>query len=358
MMRVIRARVDSGALRSNLQLVRTCAPGCRVMAVVKANAYGHGLIATALALADADAFAVARLEEAIALRSAGLKRRIVLLEGVFDVEQLAEAAHLGLDLVVHQELQIALLEQDREQRRHRLWLKVDTGMNRLGFRPERFRAAFERLMQRQPPPLELRVLTHLSGADEEDGQSTADQLARLEPLLAGLPAELSIANSAAILAQPQTHAQWVRPGLALYGISPFAGRRGAQFGLRPAMTLESTVIAVREVLCGERVGYGGTWQAQRPSRVAIIAAGYGDGLLRSLATGTPILIGRRRASLVGRVSMDMIAADVTDLPGIGVGDRVELWGTELPVEELAAAAGTIAYELVCAVSQRVPIELV
>lgn len=357
MMRLIRARVDSSALRSNLQVVRACAPGRRVMAVVKANAYGHGLISTALALADADAFAVARLEEAVALRAAGLKRRIVLLEGVFNAEQLSEAGRLELDLVVHQELQIALLEQDPLQRRRRLWLKVDTGMNRLGFRPERFRAAWERIMRLLPPPLELRVLTHLSGADEEDGQSTAEQLARLAPLVAGLPAELSIANSAAILALPQTHAHWVRPGLALYGISPFPGRRGSQFGLRPAMTLESTVIAVREVLAGERVGYGGIWQAPRSSRVAIIAAGYGDGLLRSLANGAPILIGRRRVPLVGRVSMDMIAADVSELPGVAVGDRVELWGTELPVEELASAAGTIPYELVCAVSQRVPIEL-
>src|SRR6185437_12596871 len=261
------------------------------------NAYGHGLIATALALADADAFAVARLEEAIALRSAGLERRIVLLEGVFDAEQLAEAHRLDLDLVVHQELQIALLEQDREQRRYRLWLKVDTGMNRLGFRPERFRAAWERVMQRRPPPLELRVMTHLAGADEEDGRCTSEQLARLKPLMDGIGAELSIANSAAILAHPQTHAQWVRPGLALYGVAPFGGRRGAQFGLRPAMTLESTVIAVRDVLAGERVGYGGSWQAERPSRVAIIAAGYGDGLLRSLAPSSPVLIGRRRAPL-------------------------------------------------------------
>jgi alanine racemase len=358
MMRLIRARVDTGALRANLQVVRACAPGCRVMAVVKANAYGHGLLPTALALADADAFAVARLEEAVALRAAGLKRRIVLLEGVFNAEQLLEAGELELDLVVHQDLQIALIEQYGRERRFRLWLKVDTGMNRLGFRVERFRAAWERLMQRRPPPLELRVLTHLSGADEEDGRSTAEQLARLEPLLAGLGAELSIANSAAILAHPQTHAQWVRPGLALYGISPFAGRRGAQLGLRPAMTLESTVIAVREVLAGERVGYGGTWQAARGSRIAIVAAGYGDGLLRSLAPATPVLIGRRRAPLVGRVSMDMIAADVTDLPGTAVGDRVELWGAELPVEELAKSAGTIPYELVCAVSQRVPLELV
>jgi alanine racemase len=358
MMRLIRARVDTGALRANLQVVRACAPGCRVMAVVKANAYGHGLLPTALALADADAFAVARLEEAVALRAAGLKRRIVLLEGVFNAEQLLEAGELELDLVVHQDLQIALIEQYGRERRFRLWLKVDTGMNRLGFRLERFRAAWERLMQRQPPPLELRVLTHLSGADEEDGRSTAEQLARLKPLMVGLGAELSIANSAAILAHPQTHAQWVRPGLALYGISPFAGRRGAQLGLRPAMTLESTVIAVREVLAGERVGYGGTWRARGDSRIAIVAAGYGDGLLRSLAPATPVLIGRRRAPLVGRVSMDMIAVDVTDLPGTAVGDRVELWGSELPVEELAKSAGTIPYELVCAVSQRVPIELV
>ncbi len=357
-MRLIRARVDSSALRANLQVVRACAPGCRVMAVVKANAYGHGLLPTALALADADAFAVARLEEAVALRAAGLRRRIVLLEGVFNAEQLIEAAGLELDLVVHQDLQIALIEQYGGERRFRLWLKVDTGMNRLGFRPERFRAAWERIMQRRPAPLELRVLTHLAGADEEDGRSSAEQLARLKPLLAGIGAELSIANSAAILAQPTTHAQWVRPGLALYGLSPFARRRGAQFGLRPAMTLESTVIAVREVLTGERVGYGGAWQATRTSRIAIIAAGYGDGLLRSLVGGTPVLIGRRRAPMVGRVSMDMIAVDVTELPGTAVGDRVQLWGAELPVEELAEAAGTIPYELVCAVSQRVPIELV
>src|SRR5579871_2956859 len=357
-MRLIRARVDSSALRANLQVVRACAPGRRVMAVVKANAYGHGLVSTALALADADAFAVARLEEAIALRAAGLKRRIVLLEGVFNAEQLAEAGHLELDMVVHQELQIALIEQERPARRHRLWLKVDTGMNRLGFRPERFAAAWQRLMQCLPAPLELRVLTHLSGADEEDGESTAAQLERLRPLVAGLPAEISIANSAGILAWPETHAQWVRPGLALYGLSPFPGRRGMEFGLRPAMTLESTVIAVRDVLAGERVGYGGAWQAQCVSRIAIIAAGYGDGLLRSLASGASVLISQRRAPLVGRVSMDMIAADVTALPGVGVGDRVQLWGPQLPVEELSLAAGTIPYELICAVSQRVPIELV
>ena len=357
-MRLIRARIDSAALRANLQAIRARAPGSRVMAVVKANAYGHGLVPTALALADADAFAVARLEEAVALRDAGLQRRIVLLEGVFNAAQLAQAAQLELDLVVHQALQIALLEAFQGPQPFSLWLKVDTGMNRLGFRPQEFRAAWERLRRLQPPPRQLRVLTHLACADEADGSYTAEQLARLQPLIAGLDVELSIANSAGILAQPSTHTAWVRPGLALYGVSPFAERRGAQLGLRAAMTLESTVIAVRDVAPGERVGYGGVWRAQRPSRLAIVAAGYGDGLPRSIPSGAPVLIGGRRAPVAGRVSMDMIAADITDLPPVSVGDRVELWGTRLAVEELAAAAGTIPYELLCGVSQRVPIELV
>jgi alanine racemase len=328
------------------------------MAVVKANAYGHGLVPSAQALSQADAFAVARLEEAAALRAAGLEGRIVLLEGVFDQAQLAEAVRLGLELVVHQAQQIALLEAWRGGPRPALWLKVDTGMNRLGFRPEEFRPAWQRLASLEPPAQELRVLTHLAGADEPDGRRTAEQLARLGPLLAGLHTELSIANSAAILRAPATHADWVRPGLALYGVSPFGDGSGADFGLRAAMSLESTVIALRRVPAGERVGYGGTWRAPRDSRVAIVAAGYGDGLPRSLPNGAPVLIGTQRAALVGRVSMDMIAVDITDLPPVHPGDPVELWGERLPVEEIAAAAGTVAYELVCAVSQRVPIELV
>ena len=358
MTRLIRARIDSAALRANLQTIRARAPGSRVMAVVKANAYGHGLVPTALALADADAFAVARLEEAMALRAAGLKGRIVLLEGVLDAVQLAQAAQLELDLVVHQAMQIALLEAHRGPRPFPLWLKVDTGMNRLGFRPQEFRVAWERLRNLQPAPQQLRVMTHLACADEADGSYTAEQLARLQALVTGLDAELSIANSAGILGQPSTHAAWVRPGLALYGVSPFAERRGAQLGLQPAMTLESTVIAVREIAPGERVGYGGVWRAPRPTRLAIVAAGYGDGLPRSIPSGAPVWIGAQRAPLVGRVSMDMVAVDITDLPPVAVGERVELWGTRLPVEELAAAAGTIAYELLCGVSQRVPIELV
>ena len=357
-MRLIRARIDSAALRANLRAIRARAPRSRVMAVVKANAYGHGLVPTALALADADAFAVARLEEAVALRDNGLRRRIVLLEGVFDAGQLAQAAQLELDLVVHQPLQIALLQGFSGQKPLPLWLKVDTGMNRLGFRPEEFRAAWESLRRLTPAPQQLRVMTHLACADEADDSTSAEQLQRLRPLVDGLDAELSIANSAAILALPASHAQWVRPGLALYGVSPFASQRGTQLGLRPAMTLESTVIALREVAVGERVGYGGVWRAPRPSRLAIVAAGYGDGLPRSIPSGAAVLIGDHRAPVAGRVSMDMIAVDVTDLPLVGIGERVELWGSRLAVEELAAAAGTIPYELLCGVSQRVPIELV
>ena len=357
MMRLIRARIDSAALRFNLNTIRSRVPNSRVMAVVKANAYGHGLLPSALGLIDADAFAVARLEEAVALRTAGLQHRIMLLEGVFDAAQLAEAARHQLDLVVHQPMQIELLESHRSSQRWSLWLKVDTGMNRLGFRPEEFESAWQRLCALQPAPRELRILTHLASADELDDTTTAQQLARLAPLVAGRDVELSIANSAGIFAWPETHAAWVRPGLALYGISPFPAKIGSQLGLRAVMTLESSVLALRDVLPGERVGYGGIWTAQRRSRVAIIAAGYGDGLPRSLPSGTPVLIGGQRGSLIGRVSMDMIAVDITDLPQVVVGQPVELWGPNLAVEEVAAAAGTVPYELVCGVSQRVPIEL-
>jgi alanine racemase len=355
--RLIRARIDGAALRANLNVMRSRAPGSRIMAVVKANAYGHGLLPTALALSEADAFAVARLEEGITLRSAGLNHRIVLLEGVFDLAQLAEAAHYQFDLVVHEPQQLDLLEAFRGSQPWSLWIKVDTGMNRLGFRPEQFRSAWERLQALQAPMNQLRVMTHLSSADE-DNDVTAQQLRCLQSLVAGLDVELSIANSAGVLAHPATHAAWVRPGLALYGVSPFASKRGCDFGLRAAMTLESSVIALRDVPRGEHVGYGATWRAARDSRVAIIAAGYGDGLPRALGSGSPVLIGGRRAGLVGRISMDMIAADVTDLGPVAVGEQVELWGQQLAVEELALGAGTIPYELMCGVSQRVPIELV
>jgi alanine racemase len=355
--RLIRAVIDAAALRHNVRTIRERARGARIMAVVKANAYGHGLVPTALALGEVDAFAVARLEEGLALRAQGVSQPIVLLEGVFAAEQLLEAARYGFDLVVHDALQIEILEEDPGPHRFVLWVKIDTGMNRLGFRPDEFPQALRRLRDLKPAPLEIRLLTHLARADEPENPMTAGQVARFKEATRGLDFAISIANSAGVFSELHLGCDWVRPGLALYGASPFADRTGADLGLRPVMSLETSVIAVRHVPRGETVGYGGTWQAPRDSTVAIVAAGYGDGLARGLPSGTPVLIDGRRAPLCGRVSMDMIAVDVTELPGVRVGTPAVLWGRGLPVEEVARHAGTIPYELLCGVSQRVPLEL-
>jgi alanine racemase len=327
------------------------------MAVVKANAYGHGLVPAALALADADAFAVARLEEGLALRAAGVTKAIVLLEGVFAGDQLLEAARHGFDIVVHDPLQIELLEAFSGQHRFVIWLKIDTGMNRLGFRPAEFPVALARVRAMIPAPLEIRVLTHLARADDRDDAANREQMARFNSVVGTLDYATSVANSAGILSGAGIHADWVRPGLALYGVSPFADQKAGELGLTPVMALESTVLTVRRVPKGETVGYSGVWRALRDSTIAIVAAGYGDGLPRNLPSDTPVLIGGRRGTIAGRVSMDMIAVDVTDLPPLHVGDSVTLWGEGLPVEEIARHAGTIPYELLCGVSQRVPIEL-
>ena len=357
MNRLIRAVIDTRALRHNLRMIRERARGARVMAVVKANAYGHGLIPTALALAEADAFAVARLEEGLALRAAGITQPIVLLEGVFAAEHLLEAARHGFDLVVHDPLQIELLEEYSGAARFLVWIKIDTGMNRLGFRPEEFPAALERIQRLQPAPLEIRLLTHLARADESDDKMTREQLARFKKAVGTLDYAVSIANSAGLFGGVPLGCDWVRPGLALYGGSPFEDKSSAELGLHPVMSLETSVIATRKVAAGETVGYGGAWRASHESTIAIVAAGYGDGIARNLAGGTPVLIDGQRAPLVGRVSMDMIAVDVTKLNGVHVGTPVVLWGVGLPVEEIARYAATIPYELLCGVSQRVPLEL-
>jgi alanine racemase len=354
--RLIRAVIDTHALRHNLNVVRARAASARIMAVVKANAYGHGLVSTALALEGADAFAVARLEEALALRAAGIRTRIVLLEGVFSAAQLEDAAHERLDLVVHDPLQIELLERCGSAGRFALWLKVDSGMNRLGFACSDFAAALGRIRNLTPPPRELRLLTHLACANERDDRTTRAQLERFRQATRGLGYEVSIANSAGLFGDVPLGCHWVRPGLALYGASPFADYPAERLGLRPVMTLTSSVIALRRVARAEAVGYGAAWVAERDSVIAIVAAGYGDGVPRSLTSGTPVLIGEARAPLVGRISMDMLAVDVTGVRAVQVGTPAVLWGAQLPVEEVARHAGTICYELLCSVSQRVPLE--
>ncbi len=353
MSRLIRARIDTAALRANFDRLRAIAAGRRVIAVVKANGYGHGAVTVARALESADAFGVARLEEGIELRAAGIRQPVLLLEGVVTREQLQEAAEHRLDLVVHELSQIALLEAWRGPQSFALWLKVDTGMHRLGFRAEDAAAVLARLRGLPVPAAHLRVMTHFACADERDSPVTREQITRFGALAAPLGLETSLCNSAGLLGWPAARGDWVRPGLSLYGVSPFAGESAVSLGLAPVMTLTTTVIATRPVARGECVGYGARWRAPRDSRVAILAAGYADGLLRGLPGGSPILVCGQRAPLVGRVSMDMIAVDVTGLAGVEVGTTAELWGPSLPVEEVAAHAGTLAYELLCGVTSRV-----
>jgi alanine racemase len=355
---MVSATIDTGALRHNLERVRNWAPRSKVMAVIKANAYGHGLIAVARALEAADSFAVARVDEGLTLRSAGIEKRTVLLEGVFDRTQLDAASGQGFELVVHAAEQIDLLREAATGEPFKVWLKLDSGMNRLGFKGGSFAAARTALstLPRVAGPVNL--FTHLASADDPELPATNEQLGRFAEATHSLPGERSIANSAAMMSFPQAQADWVRPGLLLYGVSPFGGSIGADFGLKPAMTLHSHLIAMKDLVAGERVGYGGNWTASRPTRLAVAAVGYGDGYPRNLASGSPVLVNGHRAPLAGRVSMDMIGIDVTDLPEVPkLGDPVILWGDGLPVEEIAVWADTIPYELLCGISQRVAVNL-
>ena len=289
MSRVPVITVDAAALRNNLAVVRRFAPAARVIAAVKANAYGHGLVHAARALAGADAFGVARVEEALRLRTAGIAHPIVVLEGVFDAAQLEAAAAHDLQLVVHCFEQVAMLEQYAGKHRFATWLKLDTGMNRLGFRVEEFAAAHARLAGCAAVGT-LRLLTHLASAENAGGLETKLQLDRFRALSGPLRLERSSANSAGVIAWPDAHGEWVRPGLMLYGASPFADRSAADLGLLPAMTFATQVIAVRNVEAGEAIGYNGIWRAKRRSRIAVAAVGYGDGYPRCMHAGAPALL--------------------------------------------------------------------
>jgi alanine racemase len=355
---MVSATIDIGALRSNLEVLRRFAPNSRVMAVVKANAYGHGIVAVARALASADALAVARLGEALILREAGIKSPIVLLEGVLDRAQLDAAAAADLQLVVHCAEQLELLKGSPRGARFKAWLKLDSGMNRLGFKGAAFREAHAALSALSCVQAPINLCTHLSSADTPEMPTTAEQLMVFETATRSLAGERSIVSSAGLLCFPDSHADWVRPGLVLYGISPFSATTGTDHGLRPVMTLCAQIIALKDLAEGEQVGYGGGWTATRPTRLAIASVGYGDGYPRSAASGTPVLVNGERAGLAGRVSMDMVAIDVTEMQHpVKVGDPVVLWGEGLPVEEIALWAETIPYTLVCGISQRVAVTL-
>ncbi len=326
-------------------------------AAVKAEGYGHGLVRVARAL-DADAFAVACVEEALALREAGVDRRIVLLEGVFEAAELSLCARHALDIAVHQPEQARMLELARLERPLRVWLKIDSGMHRLGLAPETVPTVFQRLRDCPAVQAEIGLMSHLARADERDCDCTLQQLRVFETATAGLSGERSLANSAGILGWPRTHFDWVRPGIMLYGASPFVDSLAPDEDLRPMMSFQTRLIAIQRLRRGEPVGYGGTWVCPEDMDVGVAAAGYGDGYPRHAPSGTPVLVNGHAAALVGRVSMDMITLDLRQHPGARIGDPVLLWGEGLPVERIAQAAGTISYTLLCGVTARVRREVI
>ncbi len=367
MPRPIEACIDWAALRHNYRRAKQCSvrehPAARTWAVIKANAYGHGLLRVATALGEvADGFALLDLDEAVALREAGFSQPILLLEGFFHAADLPLCARLDLTLVIHRPEQLTLLRQAALPVRWPLYLKFNTGMNRLGLTANDLPPLREELAALaaagQLGPLTL--MSHFASADGAPGEECItgqiESFARLRddwPEAAALP--LSLANSAAILRHPQTAHAWTRAGIMLYGGSPFADQSAESLGLKPVMTLRSRILAVQTLAVGESVGYGGTFVADRPMRVGIVACGYADGYPRHAATGTPIVVAGQRTRTLGRVSMDMLAADLTDLLHAGVDSPVLLWGEGLSADEVASAAGTISYELFCALARRVPV---
>ena len=350
---ITRALIDLAALRHNLRRVRVAAPGRHIMAIIKADAYGHGLIRIARALGpDVDSLGVARLEEAVRLRDAGIAQSITLLEGFLEAAELAVIAQQRLDVVVHRLEQIAILEQASLKQPLGVWLKVDTGMHRLGIAPAEAKSAWQRLQSCSGIET-LGLMTHLANADDRSDTFTLRQLECFNEMTAGITTARSIANSAGILGWPASHAEWVRPGVMLYGVSPFPGRHAEQEGLQPVMTLCSRLIAVNRLHKNDAVGYGGSWVCPEDMPVGVIAIGYGDGYPRHAESGTPVLVNGQRVPLIGRVSMDMITVDLRSQPQAQVGDAVVLWGKGLPVEEIARCASTIPYELLCGVARRV-----
>lgn len=352
MTRPARVVINLDALRHNLSRVRELAPGARVMAIVKADAYGHGIGRVARALGAADAFGVSCLEEAQQLRDAGVRKAIVLLEGPYSGAELPLISGLGLDVVVHHPMQLDLLEAARLSRPIHAWLKVDSGMHRLGFAPEGTARAWQRLHECPSVAGPPRLMTHLALANQPGHPMTGEQLRLFAGTCHALPGERSIANSAAIIAWPESRADWVRPGLMLYGVSPFDAGTGLDQGLRPAMALQSEIISLRRLRRGDPVGYGASWRCPEDMQVGVVAAGYGDGFPRHACSGTPVLVSGRRSCTVGFASMDMLAVDLRAVPDASVGDPVELWGDALPIEEIARSAGTVPYEILCGVHKR------
>jgi alanine racemase len=352
MSRPIRAEISLAAIRHNYQAARSHAPNSRVLAVVKANGYGHGIERVSRAIPQADGFATLELDGAVRLRESGFVREILLLEGFFEPAELSVIAASRLATTVHCEDQLRLLETTRPPVPIDTYLKINTGMNRLGFAPGEAKAALKRL-QASGAAKSITLMTHFATADGPEGVYEA--MNRFEAATAGIALPKSLANSAAIFAHPRTHANTVREGIALYGATPFADRSAASLGLEPAMTLRSKLIAIQDLGPGDHVGYGATFYAPHAMRIGVVACGYADGYPRHAPNGTPVLVDGVRVPTAGRVSMDMITVDLTAVPGARIGSDVVLWGEGLPIDEVAQSAGTVGYELMCALAARVPV---
>ena len=351
-MRPARALIDLQALRHNYQLAREVT-GAKALAVIKADAYGHGAVRCAQALeGEADGFAVACIEEALELRAAGIRAPVLLLEGFFEADELALIVEHDFWCVVHSLWQLEAIEQASVAKPLNIWLKLDSGMHRVGLHPDDYQNAYQRLLA-SGKVAKIVLMSHFARADELDSAASARQVEVFEAARQGLSAQISLRNSPAVLGWPNIPSDWVRPGIMLYGATPFEQQQALAARLQAVMSLESKVICVRELPAGEPVGYGAQFIAPRPMRIGVVAMGYADGYPRQAPTGTPVLVAGQRSQLLGRVSMDMLCIDLTDVPQAGLGSPVELWGTHILASDVAAAAGTIPYQIFCNL-RRVP----
>jgi len=352
-MRPIAATINLNALRHNLSVVRAHAPTARIFSVIKANAYGHGLLRVAHALRASEGFALLDIHEAIWLRACGFQQTLLLLEGFFHPEEIDLFSRHELSPVIHSEMQLQWLENAKLQKPLSVFLKMNSGMNRLGFMPADFKNALARL-ERIPGVSEITLMTHFANADEAEG--IAQQWECFQKYTEQTNRPKTVGNSATILRFPFAHVDWVRPGIMLYGSSPFAHKSASDLNLQPAMTLQSELISIQSIKAGESVGYGGNFTATKNMRIGVVACGYADGYPRHAGTGTPIAVDGICTQVVGRISMDMITVDLAPVSNAQIGSKVELWGNQISIDEVAYSAKTVGYELMCAIATRVPIK--
>lgn len=356
MSRPVFATIDQQALRHNLSVARQAAPGSRIWSVVKANAYGHGIARVWQSLSATDGFALLNMEEAILLREAGWQKPILLLEGFFHAEDLDLIDRYRLTTSVHSSWQIQAIANASLSAPIDIYVKVNSGMNRLGFRPEQLHNVWQKL-RALPNVGDMTLMAHF--ADAENPQGLVEPLQRIEQAAEGLAVPRSLSNSACTLWHPEAHYDWVRPGIILYGASPSGEWQDiAETGLKPVMTLQSEIIGVQQLQTGDGVGYGYRYRASQPQRIGVVACGYADGYPRHAPSGTPVAVDGILTQVVGAVSMDMITVDLTPCPDAGIGSTVELWGNQVKIDQVAKAAGTVGYELMCALAPRVPVQVI